>query len=342
MATIAIIGTGLIGTSLALAFKQSHLRDLELVGTDYEAGARSAAQKTGAFSRIEGRLNSTVRDADVVILATPVMAMRALMETIGPELKEGCVVTDVGSSKRVVLGWAEEFLPRTVEFVGGHPMAGKETAGAKFADGNLFRGKAYCIIPSPRARQQAVAAITNLAEAVGARPLFIGVEEHDSFVAAASHLPFLVSVALVGCTSKSVNWEDIAQLASSGYHDVTRLASGDPIMHRDICLSNPKPIVAWIDAFIRELYEVRSMLDGRDSQLDGQQGEAIQRMFEQASEARARWLAGGVPQRTREGHPDSEMPTFAENMGQLFVGKKVMDAQKRFFKDRLDGGRRQK
>jgi prephenate dehydrogenase len=342
MTTIAIIGTGLIGTSLALAFKQSHLRGLELVGTDYEAGARGAAQKTGAFSRVEGRLSPAVRDADVVILATPVMAMRDLMETMGPDLKEGCVVTDVGSSKRVVLGWAEEFLPRTVEFVGGHPMAGKETAGAKFADANLFRGKAYCIIPSPQARQQAVAAVTNLAEAVGARPLFIGVEEHDSFVAAASHLPFLLSVALVGCTSKSVNWEDIAQLASSGYHDVTRLASGDPIMHRDICLSNPKPIVAWIDAFIRELHEVREMLDGQNGQLDGQQGEAIQQMFEQASEARARWLTGGVTQRAREGHPDSEMPTFAENMGQLFVGKKVMDAQKRLFKDKLDGGRRQK
>jgi prephenate dehydrogenase len=217
-------------------------------------------------------------------------------------------------------------------------MAGKETAGAKFADGNLFRGRAYCIIPSPRARQQAVAEVTNLAEAVGARPLFIGVEEHDSFVAAASHLPFLLSVALVGCTSKSVNWEDIAQLASSGYHDVTRLASGDPIMHRDICLSNPKPIVAWIDAFIRELYEVRKMLDGQD----GPQGEAIQQMFEQASEARARWLAGGVTQQARAGHPDSEMPTFAENMGQLFVGKKVMEAQKRFFKTRQDGGQRQK
>ena len=338
MAMIAIIGTGLIGTSLALAFKQSHLRDLELVGTDYESGARGAAQKTGAFSRVEGRLNSTVRDADIVILATPVMAMHDLMQTIGPELKEGCVVTDVGSSKRVVLGWAEEFLPTTVEFVGGHPMAGKETPGAKYADGNLFRGKAYCIIPSPQARQQAVAAITNLAEAVGARPLFIGVEEHDSFVAAASHLPFLLSAAMVGCTSKSVNWEDIAQLASSGYHDVTRLASGDPIMHRDICLSNSKPIVAWIDAFIRELYEVRTMLNGQD----GPQGEAIQQMFEQASEARARWLAGGVTRRAREGHPDSEMPTFSENMGQLFVGKKIMDAQKRFFKDRLDDGRKQK
>lgn len=338
MATIAIIGTGLIGTSLALAFRRSHLRDLELVGTDYEHSARAAAQKTGAFSRVEGRLSSTVRGADIVILATPVMAMHDLMQTIGPELKEGCVVTDVGSSKAVVLGWAEEFLPRTVEFVGGHPMAGKETAGAKFAEANLFQGKAYCIIPSPRARQQAVAAVTNLAEAAGARPLFIGVEEHDSFVAAASHLPFLLSVALIGCTSKSVNWEDIAQLASGGYHDVTRLASGDPIMHRDICLSNPKPIVAWIDAFIREMYEVRKMLDGQA----GPQGEAIQQMFEQASEARARWLAGGVTMGARESQSDSEMPTFAENMGQLFVGKKVMDAQKRFFKDRADGGRSQK
>ena len=230
----------------------------------------------------------------------------------------------------MVLAWAEEYLPKKVNFVGGHPLAGKETSGPETADGNLFKGKAYCIVPSPRADQKAVAQITNLAEAVGARPLFIGVDEHDSFVAAVSHLPFLMSVALVSCASKSANWEDIAQLASSGFNDLSRLASGDPVMHRDICVSNPQPIVAWIDAYIRELYEVRNMLD--DS--DGPRGEELHQLFEDASLARAKWLAGLVSSQTSTA---MEIPSFSENMGQMFMGQKAMDAQKRFFGNLKDG-----
>ena len=335
MAKIAIIGTGLIGTSLALALKEARIKNLELVGTDYDNSARAGAVKRKAFDRVENRLSSAVRDADIVIVAIPVMAMEDLLETIAPDLSDGCVVTDVGSSKKVVLEWAEKYLPKNVQFVGGHPMAGKETSGPEMADGNLFKGKAYCIVPSPRAEKKAVSEITNLAEVIGARPFFIGVDEHDSYVAAASHLPFLMSIALVNCASKSVNWEDIAQLASSGFNDLSRLASGDPVMHRDICVSNPQPIVAWIDAFIRELYEVRNMLD--DS--DGPRGEELHQPFEDASIARAKWLAGLVSSQ-RSNSP--EIPTFSESMGQIFMGQKAMDAQKRFFGNMKDGSRKDK
>lgn len=338
MAKIAIIGTGLIGTSLALALKEARIKNLELVGTDFDNSARAGAVKKKAFDRVENRLAPTVRDADIVIVATPVMAMRDLLSTIGPELQDDCVVTDVGSSKKVVLEWAEEHLPRNVQFVGGHPMAGKETSGPATADGSLFKGKAYCIVPSVRADQKAVSEVANLAEAIGARPFFIGVDEHDSFVAAASHLPFMMSVALMSTVSKSVNWEDIAQLASSGFSDLSRLASGDPVMHRDICVSNPQPIVAWIDAFIRELYEVRTMLD--DS--EGPRGDELHQFFEDASNARARWLAGLVTPLARQQSSATEIPSFSENMGQIFMGQKVMDAQKRFFRDLRDGSRKDK
>ena len=334
MATLAIIGTGLMGTSLALALKQAKVRDLEVVGTDANRRARNGAQKSGAFHRMEGHLSSAVREAHLVILATPVMAMKELMEVIGPELREGCVVTDMGSSKKVVLEWAEQYLPRHVNFVGGHPMAGKETSGPENADGTLFDNKVYCIIPSPRAQKAAVAEVTALANAIGAQPFFIGVDEHDSFVAAASHLPFLLSVALVGCTSKSVNWEDIAQLAASGYGDVSRLASGDPIMHRDICVSNPEPIVAWIDAYIRELYQVRQMLTDEN----GPDIDAVQQFFEQAAEARARWLAGQVIPMSSGPKTETDVPSFNETMGTMFMGSRGLNAAKRMMRDDNDRG----
>ena len=337
MAKIAIIGTGLIGTSLAMALKQSSMRDLEIVGTDEDRQARSGAEKRKAFDKVENRLFSTVDGADIVVLATPVLAMKEVMELIGPELAEGCVVTDVGSSKKVVLEWADQYLPKTVDFVGGHPMAGKETAGPEYADANLFRDKAYCIVPSPNARQKAVSEVTTLVETVGARPFYIGVEEHDSFVAAVSHLPFLLSVALVGCTSKSANWEDIAQLAATGYHDISRLASGDPVMHRDICVSNPEPIVAWIDSMIRELYDIRNVLNAEG----GPDSDAVHQVFAEASEARARWLAGAVTSKSRQASAASAIPSFAEGMGEMFAGRRIMEAQKKMFGGLRDKGRNQ-
>jgi prephenate dehydrogenase len=327
MPKIAIVGTGLIGTSMALALKQSRLQNLELVGVDYDYHARSGAQKRNAFNRVESRLALGIRGADIVILATPVMAMQELLEIIGPNLPEGCIISDVGSSKKVVLEWAEQYLSKGVAFVGGHPMAGKEASGPEAADADLFRGKTYCIVPGNNAGTQAVSEITNLAESIGAVPYFIGVEEHDSFVAAASHLPFLLSVALIGCTSKSVNWQDIAQLASTGYKDVTRLASGDAVMHRDICVSNPEPIVAWIDSFIRELYEMRKLLGDEE----GPKGDAIHQVFEQASDARSQWLAGTVSWSARNQLALPEIPSFTEGMGQLLMGSKVMEARKRLF-----------
>ena len=325
MAKLAIIGTGLIGTSLALALKKANLKDVELVGTDSDGAARRGAERSKAFHKVENRLIPAVHDAEIVVLATPIMAMQELMEVIGPELPEGCLVTDVGSSKRLVLDWAEQYLPKTVNFVGGHPMAGKETAGPENADADLFRDKAYCVVPGPNVGQKAVSEITTLAEAVGARPFFIGVDEHDSFVAAASHLPFMLSTALVGCVSKSANWEDIAQLTASGFTDVSRLASGDPIMHRDICATNPEPIVAWIDAFIRELYEMRKTLTNED----GPDVEAVQEMFEEASTARAKLMAGQVNSRAREAS-SAEIPSFSEGMGEMFAGRKVMERMSQF------------
>ena len=325
MAKLTIIGTGLIGTSLGLALQRSQVKDLMIVGTDESSVARNGAQKRRAFHSVESRLLNAIDGADIVVMATPVMAMQELMEVIGPELPEGCVVTDVGSSKRVVLEWAEQYLPDTVDFVGGHPMAGREISGPEAADASLFDGKTYCVVPSPGASQRAVRELTNLIEIIGAKPYFISVGEHDSFVAAASHLPFMLSTALVGCTSKSANWDDIAQLASSGYSDISRLASGDAIMHRDICLTNREPIVAWIDSFIRELYEYRKILADED-EVDQ---DAVQKVFDDAHIARAKWLAGEANQRGRDFNPNRELPTFAESMGDMFVGRKAMEMRSR-------------
>ena len=328
MTTIAIVGTGLMGTSLALAIKKSNL-NVDIVGTDYDSTARSGAQKTGAFKKVEARLSSAIRGADVVVFATPIGAMREMMLSSANDFEEGCVVTDIGSSKKVVLQWAEEVLPKHVSFVGGHPMAGRELSGPQNADADMFKGKAYCIVPSVNADRAAVSSVTTMAEAIGAKPFFIGVDEHDSFVAAVSHLPFMLSVALMGTAAKSANWEDIAQLASSGFGDLTRLASGDPVMHRDICVTNPEPIVAWMDSYIRELYDLRNML----AKEGGPDPETVEEVFTEAMNARARWNAGIF---TTMDRVTTDIPSFSESMSEMFIGRRAMEMQKKVFRGLKD------
>ncbi len=324
MAKLAIIGTGLIGSSLGLAIKKSSYQSPMVVGYDSRHGNAVKAQRMGALDKAEARLRDAVEDADLVIIATPVMAMREVMETIGPRLQDGCVVTDTGSTKGVVLQWAEELLPESVNFVGGHPMAGREVSGPEAADSSLFKDRTYCIIPGKGAEKSGVKVITNMVRTIGAKPYFIGADEHDSFAAAASHLPLLLSVALVGSTSKSPSWGDIAQIASSGYRDITRLASGDPVMHRDICLTNNETLAHWVDTIIRELYDIRQSLLDSD-------GKALESTFNRALEAREKWLAGAVNPESHLHLDKPEKPSFFDGMGNLFMGRKLMQTRRRAF-----------
>ena len=325
MDRITIVGTGLIGTSLGLAIKQAKTSGIEIVGVDIDRGNASKAQKKGALDKAEGNLANAVKDAEIVIIATPVMEIKTVMEIIGSRLREGCLVTDTGGSKAIVLEWAEQYLPDTVNFVGGHPMAGKEASGPDAADGTMFQNRPYCVIPSRRATQDAVSTLTDMIRAIGAKPYFIGLDEHDSFVAAVSHLPLLLSVALVGCTSKSPSWGDIAQVASTGYKDATRLASGDPIMHRDIFHSNNESLVYWIDAFAEELYKIRQMLvDESDGRL-----KELELVFNEAQDARNRWLAGVIKPGYRSAEAREQMPKTTDSMTHLVFGDP--EARRRLF-----------
>src|SRR5436305_3469823 len=162
-------------------------------------------------------------------------------------------------------------------------MAGKEQSGPVAADPDLFKGAIYCLTPAPRARQAAVDATAALVRQVGAKTYFIDPDEHDVYVSGVSHLPFLLSTALVEVTSSSPGWKEMAPLAASGFRDISRLASGDPEMHRDICMTNRAALTRWIDDTRAFLLEVRDELEAGD-------GEKLLAMFEHARQARDQWL----------------------------------------------------
>ena len=315
MEKIGIIGMGLIGTSLGLAMKQAGMKNVQIVGTDKERGHSSKAQRMGAIDRAERNMMGAVENAQMVIIATPVMATKEILEIIGPRLQDGCLVTDTGGSKGVVMEWAEQYLPQTVSFVGGHPMVGKEESGPEAADAFLFQNRAYCVIPAKRADRDAVKLLTEMITTIGAKAYFIDVAEHDSFVCAVSHLPTLLSVALIGCTSKSPSWSDIAQVATTQYGEITSPASNEPITNRDLFFSADEGIVHWIDSFISELQEIRQILA-----VDGEgKLKALEKVFTQAFEARNRWLVGAV---TPGSHDATKpyIPSSSETFTSLFTG----------------------
>ncbi len=281
MERIAIIGLGLIGGSLALALKRSAAIEAEIVGFSQRSETVTRAKGSGIIDRAAGDVTSAVDGADLVIIATHVMTIRRVLERISGHVSPECVVTDTGSTKAKIMQWAEECLPRNISFIGGHPMAGKETSGINEIDPDLFRGCVYCLSPAPNATPGAVQTLEMLVKSIGARPFFVDADEHDRLVAGVSHLPMLLSAAFVLSTMGSSSWPEMAKLAAGGYRDLSRLAAGNPEMNRDICLSNREEIIRWIDRYLDELKEYRRLIE--------EDAEGLRDALARAQEARERW-----------------------------------------------------
>jgi prephenate dehydrogenase len=281
---ITIIGLGLMGGSLALALKEAVDIEVEITGFSRRSEVVARAKEGYLIDKAAGDLESAVKGASLVIIATPVMTIRGVLEGISDYISSGCLVTDVGSTKVKVMEWASEYLPGNVDFIGGHPMAGKETSGIEEADPELFRGCVYCLTPAAGTRPDALRKLEGIVRSIGASPYVIDAMVHDRLVAGVSHLPMLLSVAFVSSTVESPEWTEMARLAARGYRDMSRLASGDPDMNRDICISNGEEIIRWIDCYIEELKKLRSLVD--------ENSEELRDALARAQEARERWLKG--------------------------------------------------
>lgn len=279
---VAIIGLGLIGGSIGLALKQANEQGWEIVGYARRPEVASAALSAGVVDRIETSLKQTVREADLVILATPVLTIKEILSQLAKYLTPGCVVTDTASTKLQVMKWAEDLLPLAVDFVGGHPMAGKESYGIQAAGADLLKGCVYCLTPLSRTSSSSVDKVITLVKKLGAMPFFIEAQEHDNLVAGISHLPILLSAALVSVTTKNSSWPKMSKLAASGYRDLTRLASGNPQVNADICLSNQSAILHWIDEFTKELEKYRQLVTDGDKHLE--------EVLAEVNKARQEWL----------------------------------------------------
>lgn len=274
---LAILGLGLMGGSLGLSLGEGW----EVVGWDRDAEAIAQALTRGAIGRGAASAAEAVADAQLVCLAVPVLAVPELLTAIAPHLGADAVVTDLASTKAQVCAWAAEALPRT-PFVGGHPMAGSERSGIAHARGDLLAGATYVLTPAATSTPEALARVVHLARAAGARVHVMPPEAHDADVALVSHLPFLLSTALAAIAGDDARWPAASRLAASGFRDVSRLASGDVAMHRDICLSNAAAIAPRLREASRLLADLAERLED---------AEGLTRFFAEARRVRDAWLA---------------------------------------------------
>lgn len=280
---LVVIGVGLIGGSFALALKKAKAVK-HVVGVGRTRKNLNVALKLGVIDEATQDAARAVRDADLVLIGTPVGQMAEVMAAIAPHLSTKTVITDGGSTKQDVIACARRFLGAHLSrFVPAHPMAGTEHSGAAAAFPELFRSRKVILVPQSETVPGAVKRVRAAWEACGANIVTLEAREHDEILAAVSHLPHVVAFALMGMLARRPDARHVLGFSAGGLRDTVRIAGSSPEMWRDIFLANRTALLKVIDAYSDELENIRSALDAGD-------GDALQSMFENARDARARWL----------------------------------------------------
>jgi cyclohexadieny/prephenate dehydrogenase len=264
---VALIGLGLIASSMAHAMKQGGLAG-RIVGHARTAETRTAALEIGFCDDVFATAADAVRGADLVVLAVPVGAMGAIAAEIAPHLKPGATVTDVGSVKQAVIEAVAPHIPPGVHFVPGHPIAGTEYSGPRSGFATLFRNRWWLLTPLAQADIGAVAKLRALLESMGALVDEMDAAHHDLVLAVVSHTPHLIAYTMVGVADDlaRVTESEVIRYSASGFRDFTRIAASDPTMWRDVFLTNKDATLEILGRFTEELFALQRAIRLGDGQ----------------------------------------------------------------------------
>lgn len=251
---VALIGLGLIASSMAHAMRAKGLVT-EIVGHAKSPETRGIARELFC-DRVCDTAAEAVAGADLVVLAVPIGAMAAVAAEIAPHLKPGAVVTDVGSVKAAVVEAVAPHMPESVQFIPGHPMAGTEYSGPRSGFATLFQNRWWLLTPNETTDPVALARLRALLEGIGAKVDMMDVAHHDLVVAVVSHTPHLIAYTMVGVADhvRRVSESEIVQYSAAGFRDFTRIAASDPIMWRDVFLTNKDAVLDILGRFTEELF----------------------------------------------------------------------------------------
>lgn len=276
---ITILAVGLIGGSLAKGLKANGFSG-DIVGWGRREESLKLAVELGVIDRYHLDLAAALENTDVVVIATPTLIAEQMLKQIAPLVTPDMIITDVASVKGNLLSAAiEAFGEMPANLVLGHPIAGSEQSGVSAARADLYVNHRVILTPTEQTSDQALSLIETMWLSVGAEVVMMPVAEHDTVLAATSHLPHLLAYALVDALAGQKDKRDIFRFAAGGFRDFTRIASSDPTMWQEICLANRTSILAMLDLFTAQLAGLRSAVDQGD-------GESIMACFRRAKSAR--------------------------------------------------------
>ena len=263
---MTVVGVGLLGASLAKACKERGLVE-EIVGHGRNRENLEKAKSLKIIDHYCADLSEAVNDADLIVLCTPVSTIVPLIKNMISEIRPGTLITDVGSVKDPVVSEADKLIPDG-NFVGSHPIAGGENSGLEASTADLYQDAKCIVTPTEATNKTALEKINALWQAVGMNVIRLSAEEHDFIFGAVSHLPHIVAYALMNTLGalRTKDDREVTAFSGAGLKDITRIASSDPVMWRDICLSNRKNSLDLIDLFQIKLDEIRSIIEKGDGQ----------------------------------------------------------------------------
>lgn len=265
--TVALIGIGLIGSSLARVIRRENLADRIVVSTR-SAETLRRAEELGLGDAYVQDAGEAAEGADLVIVSVPVGASGAVAEAIAPHLKPGATVTDVGSTKASVIAQMAPHLPEHVHFIPGHPIAGTERSGPDAGFAELFENRWTILTPLPGTDAAAMEKLRRFWERCGSRVDVMDPDHHDKVLAIVSHLPHIIAYNIVGTADdlETVTKSEVIKYSASGFRDFTRLAASDPTMWRDVCLNNRDAILEMLGRFSEDLSSLQRAIRWGDGQ----------------------------------------------------------------------------
>ena len=311
---ITIIGLGYIGTSIALGLRTKYSNNIKIIGYDSNQDVQRKTKKSGLVDETPWNLPNSVKNSEIVVIATPPNSVKEIFSVISGNLSENSVVTDTSVTKRKILQWADEYIPK--KFIGGNPLVGGLEGNNIDPSGYIFSDSKWALLPAKNTPENKVNKIVNFIQDLGAKPFFIDPLEHDSYTVATSVLPFIFSTTLMNIVSESPSWHEMSQFAGKEFNNVTSPSKNLPDISYGSIETTNEILIDWIQRSIQHLDLLKKELENINLS-DNNLLDLVNNSWEE----RIR-LDAGLANRRKTDEERPKIPSSSEGMMSLFFGSR--------------------